>query len=212
MPEAVVELWGLLAEAAAGWSPWEFAAVGLAVAYLLLAAREHVACWPAALASTAIYFVLLARAGLVFQTGLQLFYMAMAVYGWWHWRHPGRRRERLPISTWPLRTHLVLIAGVGLVSLATGWLLARSGGTAMPYLDAATTWFAVAATFMVAQKKLENWLYWVVIDAASLVLFAAQGLVLTAALMGLYTLLAAYAGSRWWIRFRRQLPVAACPT
>ena len=208
MPEANIGLLDALIQALQAWSAWEFVAVALALAYVLLAARENVFCWPAALGSTGIYFVLFLQSGLVFQTGLQLFYMVMAVYGWWHWRHPGRHLERLPITTWRPRTHLLVIGGTGLVSLGMGWMLDHNGDSAMPYLDAATTWFAVVTTFMVTRKKLENWIYWIVIDLASLYLFASQGLYLTAALMGLYSALAAYGAVHWWGHYRRQ-PVPA---
>lgn len=190
-------------------SGWELLAVILAVTYVVLAARENVWCWPAALLSTAIYTVLFFESGLVFQTALQVYYMAMAVYGWWHWRHPDAQLKALPITTWPVKTHFVLISSVAVFSLVAGWLLDVNGDTPLPYLDALTTWFAVVATFMMTRKKLENWLYWIVIDCAGVYLFYSQGLYLTTLLMGLYIVLSIFGGLSW-LRSYRDHSLAGC--
>lgn len=69
-------------------SPAELLAVLLAIAYLLLAIRQSLWCWAAAIGSTSIYVVLMYDARLYMESALQLFYIAIAIYGWWHWRHP----------------------------------------------------------------------------------------------------------------------------
>lgn len=181
-------------------SPWEVLAVVLALAYLLLAMAEHVACWACALGSTAIYTVLFFDVRLFMESGLNIYYLAMAVYGWYHWRR-APDASRLPISTWPLRRHCVAIAGVIVLSAITGYLLARYTPAQWPYVDSFTTWGSVIATWMVARKMLENWLYWVVLDAICIPIFIERGLPLTAALYATYLVLAALAYQRW----RRQL-------
>jgi nicotinamide mononucleotide transporter len=66
-------------------SPWEITAVALAVAYLVLAIRQSVLCWPAAIGSTTIYIFLMYNAALYMESALQVFYIAIAVYGWLQW-------------------------------------------------------------------------------------------------------------------------------
>lgn len=196
--------WSGLLDAMAAMSYWEVAAVILAILYVTLAARESVWCWPAAFVSTSIYFVLLFKSGLVFQTLLQLYYMGMAVYGWWHWRHPSSNYRELPITTWPVTTHLKVIFAVAAFALFMGWLLDSNTDSSLPYLDALTTWFAVLTTYMVAQKKLENWGYWIIIDSGGLYLFYHQGLYLTAFLMGIYIVLAIFGGWSWWTKYQQK--------
>ena len=65
----------------AALSPWEACAVLMAIAYLLLAIRQHIGCWLAAIISTGIYIFLMYEAGLYMESALQVFYMAIAVYG-----------------------------------------------------------------------------------------------------------------------------------
>ena len=88
-----------MTEAWAQASGWELLAVALAVAYLLLAVRQNRWCWAAAFASTAIFTVLFWNVQLLMQSALNVYYMVMAVYGWWHWRHGGRAGSPLPVSS-----------------------------------------------------------------------------------------------------------------
>lgn len=191
--------------------PWESIGVVLAIAYLLLAARERIECWYVAGVSVVLYFFILVDVRLYMEAGLQVFYLVMAVYGFMQWRRGGEAAtgaSGTPIVTWPGRRHGLAVAAVAVASAASGWLLARYTDAAYPYLDAFTTWGAIVATFMVAGKVLENWLYWVVIDAAGAFLFMARGLDQTAALFGLYVVLALYGYLDWRGRLRRQRAAA----
>ncbi|MCL4721577.1 MAG: nicotinamide mononucleotide transporter, partial [Gammaproteobacteria bacterium] len=112
---------------------------------------------------------------------------------------PGAGGELLRVRTWPLRRHPALRAAVAGLGLLSGWLLATFTEAQLPYLDAFTTWGAIAATAMVARKLLENWLYWFVIDGVSLGMYLERGLYLTAALFAVYLVLV-IVGYRTWRR------------
>ena len=176
---------------------WESLAVLLALAYLLLAMQRSIWCWPAAFFSTLIYTVLFWQVALQMESLLNFYYMAMAVYGLWLWRSGGEQGEALPITSWSAKQHLGLIGGTALLALAVGYGMANYTQTSFPYLDAATTCFAVLTTFMVAKKVLENWLYWIVIDLVSIYLYLQKGLMLTAALFVLYVVLAVFGYLQW---------------
>ena len=189
----------LLATLGAGWramSGWELLAVVLALVYLLAAIRQRVWCWPAAIASAAIYLVLMFEARLYMQSVLQLFYMAMAIYGWRNWRR-GSTTGELAGSSWRLRPHLQALLLIALTGVAGGALLAAYSDAAFPYLDALVATGAIVTTWMVARKILQNWHYWFVIDAVSIYLYAAQGLTLTAALFVLYLVLVVIGYGQW---------------
>ncbi len=161
----------------------------LAVAYLVLAIRQNIWCWVAAFASTALYLVLMYRALLYMESALQVFYLGMALYGWYQWRHGPGLGHALPVSRWSSAKHVVAIAGILLATLLSGWLLSEFSTAAVPYADSFTTWGAVIATFMVARKILENWWYWFVIDSVSIVLYINRELYLTAFLFVVYLVL-----------------------
>ena len=111
---------------AAQTSPVEAIAALLGLAYLLLAVRRNLWCWLCAFLSTSIYLVLFAHAKLYMQSALQVFYLAMAIYGYIEWRRGRSETGEVVIRSWPLRMHLIAFAGVALATLVNGWLLERS--------------------------------------------------------------------------------------
>jgi len=183
-------------------SAWEAVAVVLGVAYLLLAMRESLWCWYAAFASTAIFLVVFWNVGLLMESALQLYYLAMAIYGWWHWQHGSEDRAELPISSWNRRQHLLAIAAVVLAAAASGALLQGYSTAALPYLDSFTTWGSIITTWMVARKILENWLYWLVIDSVSIYLYLDRALYLTALLFVLYIVIVLFGYRKWLMHYR----------
>ncbi|MGK0441073.1 MAG: nicotinamide mononucleotide transporter [Pseudohongiellaceae bacterium] len=179
-------------------SLWELAAVLFGIAYLLLAMREKISCWYAAFMSTAIYTVLFWDVSLLMDSALQVYYMAMAVYGWYQWRQPKDQvKAELAISCWRWQTHSIAIGTVILVSCLSGWLLQNNTDAAWPYLDSFTTWGAIVTTYMVAKKVLENWLYWIVIDAVAAFLYMDRGLYLTALLFAAYVVIVVFGYFQW---------------
>ncbi|MED5525601.1 nicotinamide riboside transporter PnuC [Gallaecimonas pentaromativorans] len=179
-------------------SPLEGVAVLLAVAYLWLAMRQSQWCWPAALVSTLLYVWLFYDVALLSESLLNVYYMAMAVYGWWSWRQ-GTAGGKLPVNSRPLGWHLKVIGAGAALSLAWGHLMATHTQAAFPYLDAATSCFAVITTWMVTRKVLENWLYWIAIDGLSIWLYLQKDLAMTALLFVAYVLMA-IAGYWSWRR------------
>jgi nicotinamide mononucleotide transporter len=178
-------------------SPLELAAVVLGIAYLLLAMRESLWCWPAALMSTCLFLVVFWRVNLLMETALQLYYIAMAIYGWWHWRHGGPKDSTLTIRRWQLSQHALALLAVITLTLISGTLLSQQTEAALPYLDSFTTWGSILTTWMVTQKILENWLYWLVIDAASLILYLDRELYLTAGLFLVYLIIVIFGFFAW---------------
>lgn len=168
------------------WTVPEVIAALLALAYLVLAARQNIWCWACAFVSTAIYFQLFLQRSLYHQSLLQVFYLAMAVYGFVHWRRGGPGNDNLPVSTWPAKRHLQALIGVLTLTALTGWLEAQYTSAPLPYLDAFTTWGAVITTWMVTRKILENWLYWLVVDSLTIYLYLATGFPATALLFMIY--------------------------
>ena len=197
-------LWGIF--------NWESVAVICALAYVWFAARENILCWYFALVSTAIYTLLFWNVSLLMESALNVYYLVMAVYGWWLWRDraqdqktPTNERRR-KIHRWPLRNHLLALSGVVTISLFSGWLLNRYTGASLPYIDSFTTWAAIFTTWMVARKVLENWIYWIVIDAISIYLYLDKELYQTAGLYVLYIGFAIYGWYSWSEKLKSSEP------
>ena len=182
----------------------EALAVGLGVAYLLLAVREKIACWYAAFLSTAISVYVFWDVSLVMESALNVYYMAMAVYGWYQWTHGGSNGDNheLAIRAMSGRQHALVIAVIATLTLGSGYLLTVNSEAAWPYVDSFTTWASVITTYLVARKYLQNWLYWIVIDAVSIPLYIDRELHLTALLFVIYIVIAVF-GYRSWLQHYR---------
>ena len=175
----------------------EAVAVVLGLAYVLLAARGSRWCWPVGAAGSVLLAWLAYRARLPMQALLNAWYVLMSVYGWMQWS----REENAAIRTWAWWKHLVgIVLALGAAVLLAPWL--ASVDAAWPRLDAATTLLSLLATWLVARRVLENWLYWIAIDAVLAFLFAAQGLAFVALQFVVY-LVIAISGFVTWTRIWR---------
>jgi nicotinamide mononucleotide transporter len=102
---------------------------------------------------------------------------------------------------WPWRTHAVAIVTIVGLSAFSGLMLRRHTDAALPFVDSLTTFAAIWTTFLVARKVLENWWYWLVIDAASVVIYWSRDLQLTSLLFVIYLVMIPFG----WISWRRSL-------
>lgn len=201
-PEHIAAQWQAL-------GPAEVIAVLAAIAYLLLAIRRNIWCWFFAAVSTAIYVGLFIGAKLYMESLLNVFYLAMALYGWHVWRSGGDGQRELPVTRWPLQTHAAAIAAIAAAAAVIGSLLDRYSDAAFPYADSATSIAAIWTTFLVARKVLENWWYWLAIDSVSIYLYWARDLQLTALLFVLYVALIPIGLVAWRRAYAEQQRTAA---
>ena len=157
----------------------------LAIGYLLLAVRQIIWCWLAWILSSLLYLYVMFNAGLYMEAALQIFYVAMGLYGWMQWRK-GDTEDHLVVRRWALGNHLFAVSVILILTLLSGEVLSNYTTAAMPFMDALTTWGAIVTTYMVAKKLIENWIYWFVIDSISIYLFVSRELYFTAVLFFVY--------------------------
>jgi len=174
----------------------EFWGVFFGILYLILATKESLWCWLAGLISVILYIKICFDAQLYAETGLQFFYLFMSFYGWYQWKN-GKEKHSLPISSLSLKAHLVIVS-VGLVlTWLLAYLLVRNTNAALPYLDSFTTIFSIITTWMVARKKIENWLYWIVVDGLGVYIYWNRELYLTALLFFAYVIIVIFGYFEW---------------
>lgn len=178
---------------------WEALAMGLSLAYIVLAIKQSLWCWPAAFISTLIYAILFFDASLLMDSFLNAYYLVMAVYGWYAWKYTNaiKTDEELEITTYSLKKNILIIISLTFISLFLGYIMSNYTKADFAYIDSFTTVFAIFATYMLAQKIIENWLYWVVIDAVSIYIYIQKGFYLTVVLFAIYTILAVVAYLAW---------------
>lgn len=168
-----------------------------------LVVREHVWNWPVGLANNVFFFALFAQSRLFADMALQVVYLGLGVWGWAHWLFGGADRTELPISRatraeW-LALAIFLPAGTwGLRAL----LLVVNG--AAPFFDALTTILSLCAQYLLCQKRLENWFFWIAADVIYIPLYFSRGLALTAVLYMVFLAMCCI-GLRAWLRHWRAI-------
>jgi nicotinamide mononucleotide transporter len=117
--------------------------------------------------------------------------------GWLEWKYGGGNKRHLGISSLQIWHHALIILAILILAFANGWLMQNYTDAAWPFMDSFTTWASVITTFMVVFKVLENWLYWLMIDAISIVLYVDRGLFMTALLFATYLIIVIFAYLKW---------------
>ena len=179
----------------ANW--FEIVAAILAIAYLLLAMLQDIRCWVAWIISSLMYFFVMYSANLYMEALLQIFYIFIGLYGLYQWRFKADVKDALKITTWSVKNHLIVISALVFLTSLSGYILTIYTAAASPFVDAFTTWGAIAASYLVAKKILENWFYWFVIDFVSVFLFISRELYPTALLFIVYLVLVVIGYSAW---------------
>lgn len=182
----------------------EWLGVLTGVLYVILISYKKIAAWFFALSSSLIYVYICFSYQLYLESFLQVFYVIMALYGWKSWRKS--TRESLIIK-WPLKKHFINILISLFVTITLGYIFKNFTNQANPYTDSFTTVFSLTATFMVTKKVLENWIYWIIIDAVSIFLFFSRELYLTGVLFFFFTIIAIWGYIQWRRSYSKQIAV-----
>lgn len=171
----------------------ESIAVLFSILYVILAVKENIWCWGAALISVSLYIYICFSAQLYPETGLQVFYFIMAIIGYYMWN----KENKEEIKEWSEIKHLLIILSGAILTFFMGFYFSTYTNSKMPIIDSFTTVFSIIATYMVIKKVLGNWLYWIVIDAVSVYLYFNRDLHLTSLLFIAYTIIAIFGYFSW---------------
>jgi nicotinamide mononucleotide transporter len=175
----------------------EIAGVAFGAVYIWLAIRENPWCWPFGILNAALFLVVFAQARLYSNAALQAVYVVVSFYGWYEWRHGGKDHGRLAVSRTPWLWLLSLGFAGAIGALALGVFLRHRTDAALPFSDAATTAFSLAAQWMATRKWIENWLVWIAVDVVYVVMYVSQALLPTAGLYAAFLVLAAVGYRQW---------------
>ncbi|MEO5589557.1 MAG: nicotinamide riboside transporter PnuC [Gemmatimonadaceae bacterium] len=180
-------------------NPLEVVAAIVGAVSVYLSVRQNIWSWPTAIVNVGLYIIVFFEAKLYADTGLQVIYIVINAYGWYHWLYGGKNRSELPVSRISARLGLSLVGLGAAGAVAIGTLLARQTDAALPYLDATTTSTSLLAQWMMTRKLLENWIVWVAVDVVYIGMFIYKSLYVTSALYLVFLVLSVM-GYREWKR------------
>lgn len=182
----------------------EILATAANLAYIVLLIREKVACWLFGIVGSLLSIYLFIDVRLYSEAFLYLFYAVMGVWGWWRW-HRRVLSDSNPVIRWRVETHLRAIVIASLVALGLGYAMQFYSDAERPVFDAFTTIFSFLGTYLEITKVLEAWIYWLLINLASVWLYHDRSLDIYAALIALYSVLSIWGFIRWRASYQSQL-------
>jgi nicotinamide mononucleotide transporter len=205
MPSPLSALHPLFVPAFTAWGAdftWiELVAFALSIWMVVCNMRVQVLGWPLALVASLLYALLFLDGRLFGEAGLQVFFAAMAAWGWWQWlRGRDASGALLVVRPVPARIGWRVAAACAAGYPVLVAILERIGD-ASPRLDALPTIGSVAGQFLLGRKYIENWPVWLAVNVASVALFATRSLWLTVILYALFAALS-IAGWRAWDALR----------
>lgn len=179
----------------------EVVAVVLALAMVVCNIREIHWGWPLAIVSSLLYFALFRRSRLYGDAGLQIFFAAVALWGWWQWLR-GQRSDgsELHVARLTRRGVWAVTGACALLWPVTGLFLKTFTDTDVPWWDAFPTAVSLVGQFLLGRKYIENWAVWIVVNVVSVGLFAYKGLWLTVGLYGVFIALSVVGWRAWKAR------------
>ena len=166
---------------------------------VVLLVRRSLWNFPFAILSVSLFAIVFRDAKLYSDALLQLFFIAINLFGWWSWlRSQASAGEVVVERLAPIEQVAALS---GMIGLTLGWgaIMATQTDAAHPYIDAAVAMLSVGAQILLALRKLESWFVWIAVDLIAIPLFAAKGLYAAAVLYVIYLGLSVW-GLRDWQR------------
>lgn len=177
-------------------------AVFFGISSVYYSMKENILVYPTGIISTLIYVWICLQVGLYADMGINAYYFAMSIYGWYIWSRPTAEGSTLPV-TWLSVQGIISSVLLFLASYAIlAFILLRFTDSDVPYIDSFTTASAFVGMYLMAKKKVENWIAWIITDLVSVPLYFYKGLILTSFQFLFFTVLAVL-GLLAWIKSAR---------
>lgn len=171
--------------------------------FVIFLIREKIICWPFGIAGSLLSIYLFIDSKLYSEAFLYSYYVLMGIWGWirWHRREAGQSN---PVVRYTLPDHLLTVLVSSGAAIGLGLFFSTYTDAQRPFIDAFTTTFSFAATYMEVKKVLEAWLYWIVLNLVSIWLYHDRALDIYAALICVYAVLSVWGFIQWYRVFQAQ--------
>ena len=180
-----------------GQSLLETSGVITGILCVYLAAKNNIWNWPVAIISVIIYIVIFFEAKLYADTGLQVYFLLMNVYGWYYWSRKQGDQNKVPVTAVTMKEIVLSLLAIIVFTFALGTFLKQGTDASLPFIDSFCTACSLVAQVFLARKVLENWLIWIFVDIIYVGVYLVKDLHLTAGMYALYIVIAAI-GYRDW--------------
>ena len=171
----------------------------LGLLYIWLEYRAHIALWVVGIIMPALDIYLYWSHGLYGDAGMACYYTLAAIYGFYFWKFKKTRKKKepLPIINMPRSKYLPVAVFFFAAWAAIYYILVTWTNSTVPVLDSFTNALSFVGLWALTRKYLEQWLFWMVVDAVCTVLYIHQGIPFKAILYGLYIIIAIAGYYKW---------------
>lgn len=174
----------------------EIAGVITGLLCVYLAAKNNIWNWPFAAVSVIIYIFIFFEAHLFADMGLQVYFLAMNIYGWWYWSQRSPSEKKVPVARITKSEMALSAVAIVVFTFILGSILKYTTAS-FPYLDSFCTACSLVAQVFLARKVLENWLIWIFVDIIYVGVYIFKDLHLTALMYAVYVAIALMGYMDW---------------
>ncbi len=197
-----MEIWNSFYDQLLETSLLEFVAVICGILSVWFSKQENILVYPFGIISVVIFVYLTYQYGLYAETGINVYYCLMSVYGWWNWKNTKDiAASQIPISRSSKRGHIINVSTFIFATIFIYILLIKFTDSTVPLIDSITTGLAITGMYLMALKKIEHWLFWIVCDLISIPLYIYKGLPFTSFQFLVFT----YLATMGWLSWKRKL-------
>ena len=180
-------------------SALEFIAVLAGIASVWFSKKEQVLVYPVGLINTTIFVYLSFKGHLLGEASVNIYYTVMSIYGWWLWSQKKENQVEYPIAKVSKKDIglgiVIFIITVVFVVLVYHFFNKFTSWTA--YVDTFTTGVFFVGMWLMAKRKIENWILWIIGDIVSIPLYFSKGYTFTSLQYVIFTVIAIYAYKEW---------------
>jgi len=177
----------------------EIAGAIISFIYLYFEIKENYLMWIFGFIASSLYVVVYFKSGFYADMSLQVYYVAISIYGIFYWTKGGKteKKEDVPVTKINLK-QIVLLSLITIIAFgAISRILILYTDSTVPYGDAFTTALSFVATWMLARKLIEHWYLWIVVNAVSIGLYIYKDLNVTAVLFTVYFIFSFVGYFKW---------------
>ena len=187
----------------------EFIAVFLGILSVIFAKMNKIAVYPTGMISTGIFVYLLFKFELLGDMIINAYFFFMSIYGWFYWSYKkeGQIINKVSYSSNKDYVIVALIFLISLILISIIYKLFNAFTSWSAYIDTLTTGIFFVAMWLMARRKVESWIFWIIGDLISIPLYLYKGLAITTIQYFIFTIIAVMGYKSWVKIYKERIPV-----
>ena len=187
----------------------EFIAVLLGILSVIFAKMNKIAVYPTGMISTGIFVYLLFKFELLGDMIINAYFFFMSIYGWFYWSYKKEGQIINKVSYGSNNDYIIgaLIFLISLILISIIYKLFNVFTSWSAYIDTLTTGIFFVAMWLMARRKVESWIFWIIGDLISIPLYLYKGLAITTIQYFIFTIIAVMGYKSWVKIYKERIPV-----